>query len=445
MPGKKRFFAKHAKSSAALVSLGIHAVLIIIAFSFVAVTVINKADQAFEAKPVNRPRMQLKKLQVPINIKKKRLQQPKLRQRIVVKPRLNQNVPDIKMPEISGIKGGLGSGTGGLGAAGGVGFSMPEIEIFGVKSKGEKVFIALDSSFYMMIDERGGIPAYTLIKAELVRIIDGLPPTALFNIAVFDNNRTFVLFPQMVTATPANVEKVDKWLKPLNSVNPQMRAEDWGPQTLGPGGTQVDEDLSSGDFRRTELWHRAALLAMKQQADTVFVLSSWWGFQRYAAEERDLAWYETAEGERYLKKYEQALQLYDEDNKRRLAKGEAPRALNRNDKRLMVVTYFPDYRPLPPEPEFYYHKPEEYIENMMEIRKQYRPTQTEDLGGIQRKKKIDFTFNVVRFVPVGEENPWQNSRSVQNFKKMTQLLKGDYRELKGLEAIKSSVSAADAE
>ena len=38
----KGFFTGHAKSSAALVSLIIHAVLVVIAFTFVAVTVITK-------------------------------------------------------------------------------------------------------------------------------------------------------------------------------------------------------------------------------------------------------------------------------------------------------------------------------------------------------------------------------------------------------------------
>ncbi len=56
------FFTSHAKSSAALVSLGIHAVLVVIALSFVAVTVIQKEEKVFEAKPVIRPKMQLKKL-----------------------------------------------------------------------------------------------------------------------------------------------------------------------------------------------------------------------------------------------------------------------------------------------------------------------------------------------------------------------------------------------
>ena len=110
------YFEKHAKSSAALVSLAIHAALVVVALSFVAVTVIQKTEQVFEAKPVKRPKMQLKKLQVPVNIKKKQTQKPKLRKRIVVKPKVNQNMPDIKMPEVTGVKGGLGGAAGdGLG------------------------------------------------------------------------------------------------------------------------------------------------------------------------------------------------------------------------------------------------------------------------------------------------------------------------------------------
>jgi len=112
----KTFFTKHTKSSAALVSLGIHAVLVFVALSFVAVTVITKEENKFEVKRVSRPKMQLRKLQVPVSIKKKKMQKPRLRKRIVVQPKMNQSMPDIKMPEVSGVKGGLGSaGSGGLG------------------------------------------------------------------------------------------------------------------------------------------------------------------------------------------------------------------------------------------------------------------------------------------------------------------------------------------
>ncbi len=101
---KKRFFTNHAKSSAMVVSLAVHAVLLVVALSFVAVTVIKKDDQKFESRQVSRPKMELKKLRVPVKIKKKR-PKPRLRKQITVKARAN-HMPEIKMPEIVGIKGG---------------------------------------------------------------------------------------------------------------------------------------------------------------------------------------------------------------------------------------------------------------------------------------------------------------------------------------------------
>ena len=131
MSGKKKmFFANHAKSSAVLVSLAIHAVLIVAALSFVAVKVIIKQDQVFEVKEVKRPTMKLRKLQVPVKERKK-TQAPKLRKTIVAKPK--NPALDIKMPEIVGVKGGTGYGrSGGLG---GLGFDF-DMDLFGSDKRG---------------------------------------------------------------------------------------------------------------------------------------------------------------------------------------------------------------------------------------------------------------------------------------------------------------------
>jgi hypothetical protein len=125
--GKPGYLGKHAKSSAALVSLAIHAVLIVVAISFVAVRVYVKDDQTFETKNVKRPSMKLKKLTVPVNIKKKKVDKPKLRKTIVVKKKIKSM--DIKMPEVTGVKGGMGylDGAGGMGS---LGFGL-DIDLFG--------------------------------------------------------------------------------------------------------------------------------------------------------------------------------------------------------------------------------------------------------------------------------------------------------------------------
>ncbi|MDF7808612.1 hypothetical protein P4E94_14275 [Pontiellaceae bacterium B12219] len=425
MSGKKRFLTKHAKSSAALVSLGIHAVLILVALSFVAVTVITKEEQVFEAKPVNRPKMQLKKLQVPVNIKKKKTPKPKLRKRIVVQSKMNKTMPDIKMPEITGVKGGLGSaGAGGLGGAGSLGFSMPEMNVFGIKGKGEKVFIILDSTPWIMYDELGGIPAYTLIKDELIRILGELNPTVLFNVAVYGHGTgTYTFFPQLVPASSANVAKVEAWLKPLNAV----QADGYGTRTLGAGGIKVDEDLVMEPLVNVNHWSEPLMLAMRQQVDTVFLLSSGWGHLLYEKEPAK-QWSESKMA-KFREIQQKAKEKLAEENRQRKANGQPERVLVGSS---LIVEYFPGTE-FPPQPIHHWYTPKEIAEACMNQRKasaSRTPTQS-GLGSRSRNSKDAFSFNVVQFV--SETDGAEEER----FKKLSDILNGEYRSLPGLAAIES--------
>ena len=221
MKEKKRFFAQHAKSSAALVSLGIHAVLIIVAFSFVAVTVIRKADQAFEAKPVSRPRMQLKRLQVPVNIKKN-TQKPKLRKQIVAK-NVRRNIPEIQLPEITGVKGGMGTGGDSFGGLSEIGFSMPELDFLGAKAEGEKIVFVVHFG-PATISASGDSPGNPFsrmtgltIRNRLEDLVDSLPPYTLFNVISYYAGDAWAMEPTLQLATEENKQKLKEW---MSSVNP---------------------------------------------------------------------------------------------------------------------------------------------------------------------------------------------------------------------------------
>ncbi len=412
----KQIFSKHTKSSAAIISVGIHAILILIAVSFVAVTVIQKEDKSFESKPVSRSKINLKKLQVPVTIKKKKVQKPKLRKRIVVQSKLNQSMPDIKMPEISGVKGGLGSSSaGGLGETGNLGFSMPEINLFGVKSKGEKVFLILDSSDEIMKDEMGGIPAYTLIKDELVRIIDGLPPTTLFNIAIYERGKASMLFPQLVAASGANMKKTKVWLDPLNSWHEGMGAKDYGIKTLGSGGQELGTELIQEPIKIDSEWVRPVLYAMKQQADAIFVLGAGWGHQYHRLKTGSMSPSLQKKYDEYCKKAEK---LFEEENAERMKKGEPPRVLsNQNDK---VRTYFPEIR-FPSGNVYYNYTPAEITEVLKTVRQDFKPKTVSAKSGLRKNRnKIDYTLNVIQFT----RKSGTDFRQSEPFKKMANLNRG---------------------
>ena len=140
MAKKPSFFSKHAKSSALIITIIVHALIILIAIGFVAYEVITKEDKQFVAKENKRPKMKLKKLQVPIKMEKKKKTTAKLRKRVVAKkPRISSNT--IQMPEITGISGGLGAMQGGEGLGSDIGFTMPEIDFLEQNKKAKKLFL----------------------------------------------------------------------------------------------------------------------------------------------------------------------------------------------------------------------------------------------------------------------------------------------------------------
>jgi len=427
--GKKGFFGSHAKSSALVASLVLHAILIVGAVSFVAVKIIVKEDAGFEAKQVNRPKMPLKKLQVPVKVKPKRT--PRLRKQIMVKQRVNRKVPEIKMPELKGIKGGMGSMVGGSGTGmGGVGFSMPEINIFGVKSKGEKIFIILDAGSEMMYDEMGGIAAYTLIKNELLRIVDGLPSTVLFNVAVFQRgDRSEVLFPSLVNVSEKNVETMKKWLEPLNMVTLGMGDKDYGVKTLGSGGARIDGKFKVEPIESYSFWIKPALLSMRQQADSIYLLTSRWGNLYHRLETTKGT---EAEIQKWEKLYEKAKRKLEKDNEIRRKNGQPPRVLS--GKLSIVKAYFPDAHSPSGSTKFFY-TPKIMAKAMDTVRREC-VSALPVTSGLSKKQSRKYSVNVIHFVPEGGN---ASGDSGANLKQFASLCHGKYHKLAGLEAIRSSI------
>jgi hypothetical protein len=298
----------------------------------------------------------------------------------------------------------------------------------------------LDASDEMMYDEMGGIPAFTIIKNELVRILEGLPPTALFNVAVFDKRKTYQIYPKLMPASASNISKVEAWLNPLNTVRPGMGVNEWGTRTLGKGGIKITTDFSVEKLKARRSWYNPAMLAMKQQADTVFLLTCQWGAHWHDLEERDNSeWSKSSAGKRYWEAYEKGKKMLAEENRKRAAKGEPPRVLaGRN---AIMKAYFPDV-PGAPAVRKYHYTPKDLSEAMLEIRQQYTKEQPLTQSGLRKKKsksKDRFSFNVVHFLKVGESG----GKNQEKLKGLTQPRAGEYQSIAGLEAIKSSISPSE--
>jgi hypothetical protein len=130
-----------------MISLALHAAAFMLAGMLVVFNVVKKADKKFvPPKPVERPKMKLKKPKVKV----KKTSKPKPTTRIVTKVQ-KASMPDIQLPEMSGMSEGLVGGIGGFEI-------MPDLESISVFGAGQSIgndFVG--TLFHLLYDRRGGL------------------------------------------------------------------------------------------------------------------------------------------------------------------------------------------------------------------------------------------------------------------------------------------------
>lgn len=148
--GKGRGLVKGAPSGF-VISLGIHAVAFFLAGLLVVFTVHQKEEKKFvPPAPVERPKMKLRKPQVKV----KKTSKPKSTQRIVTKVK-RASMPDIQLPEMTGMTDGL---AGGIGDGFQIMPNLDEVTLFG---GGQSIGNDFVGTFYDFKRDRQGRPLGT--------------------------------------------------------------------------------------------------------------------------------------------------------------------------------------------------------------------------------------------------------------------------------------------
>ena len=136
--------------SAVVLSIVIHAALFLLAGMLVVFSVVKKEEKKFvPPKAVDRPKMKLRKPKVKV----KKSAKPKPTTRIVTKSR-RATMPDIQLPEMSGMTAGLAGGIGGFDV-------MPDLSeptLFGSSQSIGNDFVG---TFYDIKRDRRGKPLWT--------------------------------------------------------------------------------------------------------------------------------------------------------------------------------------------------------------------------------------------------------------------------------------------
>jgi len=133
--------------SAVVLSILIHTALFLLAGMLVVFTVVKKEEQKFEPpKAVERPKMKLRKPKVKI----KKTSKPKPTTRIVTK--MNRaSMPDIQLPEMSGMAEGLGGAIGGFDL-------MPDFGDVTIFGSGQSIGSDFVGTYYDSKLDRAGRP-----------------------------------------------------------------------------------------------------------------------------------------------------------------------------------------------------------------------------------------------------------------------------------------------
>ena len=184
--------------------------------------------------------------------------------------RVSADVSSLVSPALAGAPvvatGARPSGR--LGGGAGLGFGVSAVNFFGIEKQGERVVFIVDAGAWMVEPERGDLPGYDRVKAELVGMVDGLSSGTFFNVLVYERGLD-VYREDLVVATNDNKAGVAEWIGPywrLQGTSIERR------QTFRHNYTPDMSGLpSDGGAGRLDL---ALGAAFEMRADLIFIITT---------------------------------------------------------------------------------------------------------------------------------------------------------------------------
>ncbi len=274
-----------ANSSAALLSIALHAVLLLAAGGVAALKYYNKQGAAFQVEEP-KPKMERRKLQMPVKAQPfiEQMSKPKAQttSRITANAPQMVNIPEqgeyVKMAPMPTFKGGytnfvqMDRTLEFNSKYRDVSFGVSSVDFFGTRGKAEKVVIIVDVSSSMLLDERGGADSFAIVHEDLRQVIGGMRPATLFNVILFDDDETALFTPNLVPATPMAKTNVLQWVGGINT-NLDLAGLPEGAANYTPRRT-YDIPMAEPDISG---WLKGVQAAAEQQPEIIFLLTAEWG------------------------------------------------------------------------------------------------------------------------------------------------------------------------
>jgi len=156
-----------------------------------------------------------------------------------------------------------------------VGDLTDKIHVFDIDALGEKLLFLIDVEPQLMIDSRGGMLTYNVIKQEVIKLVQGLPSGILFNAILFHDEGMHAWKPSLQSATAGNKQDFTEWLTPVNATKAEVG--------LPEGGSNFKPNLWADEFPQ-RLFTRSrggnaktlvALGALEMKPDVIYFFSNY--------------------------------------------------------------------------------------------------------------------------------------------------------------------------
>lgn len=279
------FNNKNIKRNKILFRVIIVSVLLHVVFGFIAgfITIashLKSEDTSFEVPPVSETEELPKETKVRISPPQPKDLMPR-DLKIQQIGNITVDQLDVDLPTMSDdftVSGGLGGSVSGNllgGARGNIGLGVSDINVFGLKTRAEKVLFLVDTHRRMLTDEKGGLNSYRVIKDEISFMVSNLSPGTLFNVIFYDHRRFKFFKPKLVPTGVEVSEELSRWFLGIN-----RDAENIGLANI-PGvfvpklGTFEKNDIQE----YLEWWNGhnytayVTAVALEQDADAIFMIT----------------------------------------------------------------------------------------------------------------------------------------------------------------------------
>jgi hypothetical protein len=404
------------------VSLIVHLIAIIGLGSYTIYTALVPDEPELEAPPPPE-KIEPQRLQQQVRLQQQQKRSSRPVQKITVTNVSSVNLPDlnVNMPTVDtkvAVGGNYGAGrlNDDLGG-GGIDFSKSAVDFFGIKSTGERVTFIVDASNYMLEDQKGGIPAYEIIKDEISKMVDKLSSGTLFNVIFYNGGTLQAYSTKLLPATRQNKELFKEWIKPIN--------KDFASKGKLKNNLSIENKEIQPMTDKAANWVKALQVAMEQGSDSINLMVAAWQFHGRGLKGDELAkWYkDQGWGEEQEVAWNDAVKKaqawLNNENAKRKAAGQPERVVVWIG--TIVHELFPKVRGKPA-PSFSVDEVDKFVSNVQ--REVYRDSE-------QRPPPV----NVVLFLGADEDET--KNGSVKSFEELAKGNRGKFRILKGMQALKN--------